>query len=433
MCPLQKPRKATQHLGLRSADTVRSEATGREEMSDGVGHVVSLLKSITLGECLRRKPPCQVVSFHSDTRVGDALRMLEKVGIKSAPVFDRRTNAFLGFMDRREVLALLLDLANVRAISSDERAYRLRIAGRHLQSATLDSLWSLEDGELVHQTNERVSVYELVRFMSGREVKGRQVCHRVGMFDFVDDASGCGWGSFPPLDIDNQFGELTQDRVSEEYWSDISGEGGGRSNNNTSETDSGHVVGRKLQVTAVVSQSDVLRLVYHNRRNCQNFFDASLVSLGLAKKTVVCVPCDMPTMNAFATMISYDVSNLGVVDQRNGGVLVAALKASDFISLSPEEFGVLAMPVYQYIILHAIRGGMPGGLASRHECLNDWGVKGGELDRGPKMACVSAEATLRHVVEALLEERSDAVFVLDANRRPQGIVTKTDVLRLITG
>lgn len=63
---------------------------------------------------------------------------------------------------------------------------------------------------------------------------------------------------------------------------------------------------------------------------CNLFFSSSLQSLQLGLKPAVCVPCDMPAMNAFGTMIACDVSSVGVVDQRKGGVLVASLSAADF-------------------------------------------------------------------------------------------------------
>lgn len=63
---------------------------------------------------------------------------------------------------------------------------------------------------------------------------------------------------------------------------------------------------------------------------CEVFFKSPLESLGLGQRPAVCVPCDMPAMNAFGTMMACNVSNVGVVDQRNGGVLVASLSAADF-------------------------------------------------------------------------------------------------------
>lgn len=56
------------------------------------------------------------------------------------------------------------------------------------------------------------------------------------------------------------------------------------------------------------------------------------------------------------------------------------------------------MPVFQFITLHAIRKGRPGGLIPKFESLNDWGVKGGELDKGPKVGTVSGDAVLGKVL-----------------------------------
>lgn len=139
--------------------------------------VVAVLKSVSLGDYLQRRPPCQVVSFDAETCVSEALRILGAVEIKSAPVFDCDSNAFLGFVDSRDVLALVLELVDVRGTSVEDRVHRLWLAGKRLERETLRSVWPMHDGELVHASNKACSMYDILRFENagGRQVQGKQV------------------------------------------------------------------------------------------------------------------------------------------------------------------------------------------------------------------------------------------------------------------
>lgn len=183
MCPVTKNNQHRLNLILETPPDPQKplDPDGASLPADAppapVEEVVSVLKRQSLGECLRRRPPCQVLSFDADTSVSDALRILGAVDIKSAPVFDTQTNAFLGFVDSRDVLALVLDLVDVRGTSAEDRVHRLWLAGKRLEKEALRSVWPMHDGELVHSTNERRSVFDVLRFVNGggRQREGNQV------------------------------------------------------------------------------------------------------------------------------------------------------------------------------------------------------------------------------------------------------------------
>lgn len=53
----------------------------------------------------------------------------------------------------------------------------------------------------------------------------------------------------------------------------------------------------------MISQSDVVHFLHKHVAELGPLADASLASLGLARKPVVCVPGEMSTVNAFASMV----------------------------------------------------------------------------------------------------------------------------------
>jgi hypothetical protein len=56
-------------------------------------------------------------------------------------------------------------------------------------------------------------------------------------------------------------------------------------------------------ITHVISQSDVVQFLNKHIEELGPLADASLQQLGLASKAVVCVPGEMSTINAFASMV----------------------------------------------------------------------------------------------------------------------------------
>lgn len=192
-------------------------------------------------------------------------------------------------------------------------------------------------------------------------------------------------------------------------------------------------------MTNIVSQSDVLRFVHGavERGELGAALNVSLSSVGLVASDppppvepagaappvpmVACVAGSTPAIDAFGSMLRLGVSALGVVDDR--GALAANLSASDVRCVLPDRWGVLALPVLRFLE----RSGW-GGDASHH---GGCAARGGGATSTRGAIAVGRHAMLRDAIRALVKHRIHHVFVVDDINRPVGIVTTTDILRLL--
>lgn len=201
-------------------------------------------------------------------------------------------------------------------------------------------------------------------------------------------------------------------------------------------------------MTNIVSQSDVLHFVHDAaaRGELGAALDVPLSSVGLVAADppppssllgdesspfvkpaaappppmpfVACVDGATPSLDAFASLLRLGVSALGVVG--DDGALVANLSASDVRCVLPDRWGVLALPVRRLLEQWC---GAGWGVTSRHG--------GAARAAGRGVIAVDRRATLRDAICSIVEHRIHHVFVVDDLKRPTGIVTTTDVLRLL--
>lgn len=66
-------------------------------------------------------------------------------------------------------------------------------------------------------------------------------------------------------------------------------------------------------------------------------------------KSVLCVPSDMPTINALAAAYTNHVSSVGIVDITAHGALCGMLSVSDVRGLQANQLDLLALPVLQFL------------------------------------------------------------------------------------
>jgi len=59
----------------------------------------------------------------------------------------------------------------------------------------------------------------------------------------------------------------------------------------------------------------------------------------------------VPAIEAFAEMCKHKVSGVGVVSDGDGDELIAILSASDLRCIQPEHFGMLGLPVAEFLAL----------------------------------------------------------------------------------
>ena len=134
-------------------------------------------------------------------------------------------------------------------------------------------------------------------------------------------------------------------------------------------------VTRPLQVQNIVSQSDVLKLLERHKHLFEDILSLSVAELQLAEKRVICVPVDMTAVHAFASMFAFQVTSVGVVDNRNGGILVANFSASDLRGIHTKHFPLLSLPVLTYLRKKQALSNQTS--VEGEAFLEDWGLSGG--------------------------------------------------------
>ena len=101
------------------------------------------------------------------------------------------------------------------------------------------------------------------------------------------------------------------------------------------------------EITRVVSMSDAVRYLASRADHLGGLAEMNLRRLGLVGRAseieggLVVVPPTTPAIEAFALMREKRVSGVGVLDDREG--LIANLSASDLRCIQPEHFGILGL------------------------------------------------------------------------------------------
>ncbi|KAI8468878.1 MAG: hypothetical protein J3K34DRAFT_394289 [Monoraphidium minutum] len=185
-----------------------------------------------------------------------------------------------------------------------------------------------------------------------------------------------------------------------------------------------------LKVTHVVSQSDVIKLLWNNRA-C---FGASLAStveqLEFDDGAAMTVPATLPALEAFGFMARDHKSSLGLVD---GGKLVSTLSVSDLRGLTPEQFPLLLLPAGEFAALCFGAGGV-----TKEEALAGKRVPGaaegsyGALFAATPVVAVTHSSTFEELLSILATKGLHRAYVVDGNGAAVSIVTLTDVLRRVT-
>ncbi|WIA28067.1 hypothetical protein OEZ86_010652 [Tetradesmus obliquus] len=187
-----------------------------------------------------------------------------------------------------------------------------------------------------------------------------------------------------------------------------------------------------LKVTHVVSQSDVVKLLWANKAVLGEALAQTVEQLELDDGSVYTAPASMSTLEALSQMARDHKSSMGVTDPASGN-LIGNLSVSDLRGLTIEEFPLLLLSVAEYI---AVRRGLAGlskadALAGKRAEAATAG-KWAELLSGAPAISVTGATTFEAVMELLAVKGLHRVYVTDAASKPVSIITLTDVLRLIT-
>ena len=163
------------------------------------------------------------------------------------------------------------------------------------------------------------------------------------------------------------------------------------------------------KIRSIVSQSDVMRFLYHHSEQLGAVARETVDALGFvsAGKQVLCVAPDTPAFAAFNLMYANSLSAVGIVDASEA--LVGTLSASDVRRLQPHTFSTLVLPVTDFLSAQA-----PAAQA---------GLR-------PPLA-VSPSTPFLRVLELLGgSPRIHRVYITDVRGRPVGVVRACVASRL---
>lgn len=156
---------------------------------------------------------------------------------------------------------------------------------------------------------------------------------------------------------------------------------------------------RHARVTPAPPQSDAVRFVAQSPAALAALGDATLASLGLGRGGVAAVAAALPTVEALSFATSQGVSAVAVIG--DSGVLVGSLSVSDLRACAGAgALASLALPVREFLA-------------------------------GQRLVTCAPDALLSAVVARLAAERVHRLWVVDSDGVPSGVVTLTDVLRVM--
>lgn len=394
-------------------------------MADTLAPVQNLLASTSLNDYLAARPPATVVTVSDTDRLDTVLALLSSRAILSAPVFKAGTARCLGFVSVADVLRAVLAWAAVgTGASPAARAEGLQRAATRLARERVRDLGKANDGALLWRKAEGgMSLLDVVRlgFLRGG---GAPPVHRVAIYDVLDEDDGGAW---------------------------TGSAGGGGSGDAAAEpstsTPSPALAGAPVRFVAVLSQTDVVaflakRAAADPASTLGPLAAARVGDLNVASAPVVSVPAGMPAAHAFAALLDRggQVSAAAVVAQTQGddgcapGAVVADCSSRSLRGLSSDRVTALARPILDFLRAPAAPACSTDGAAT---AAAEWGVIGADAAPLPLAevapARVAPGASFGELLTLLAGggARRHRAYVVDGDGRPQGIISLTDVLRLI--
>lgn len=194
------------------------------------------------------------------------------------------------------------------------------------------------------------------------------------------------------------------------------------------------------EVTAIISQMDVARWLVTQEAHVGPEGARTIEELGLltGKPPVVSVSPHSPTLLAFDIMAQSGVSGAPVIN--DDGELIANLSASDLRALTSEHFGVLALPVAEFLALEHqtayIGYSVKSSDHSRHPFFASSNRAGGPKKSDIQLYTVQRNATLLQTLHAFVDAHIHRLYVVKPGSdklEVEAVLTLTDVLRMLGG
>lgn len=165
----------------------------------------------------------------------------------------------------------------------------------------------------------------------------------------------------------------------------------------------------------ILTQMDVVRFLCQfcdvegaRESGVIDLVERSVKELGLVKEAneVHAVPTSVTALDAFRSMNQLDLQAIVVVDA-NTGVAVSNLSAADLRGLKPSTLKMLLKPVLEFL------DDMNNGLGRKR-----------------RLIAIKPTSTLATAMLQVLVGRVHRVWVLNDEKRPVGVVTLSDILRI---
>lgn len=193
------------------------------------------------------------------------------------------------------------------------------------------------------------------------------------------------------------------------------------------------------EITNVISQMDIIRFLLSHVDLLGPAANQTLEALGLlaGKPPVQAVSPHVPTLLAYARMAAQHVSASPVVTDE--GELIANLSVSDLRALTSDHFGVLALPVAEFLAVEHhtayIGYSVHGSDHARHPFFASTNRPGGPRQGDVRVLSVHPDTLLRELLHKLVEEHIHRVYVSERGGPPRAtaVITLTDVLRHVAG
>jgi len=195
-------------------------------------------------------------------------------------------------------------------------------------------------------------------------------------------------------------------------------------------------------ITSIVSQMDVLRFIMTHMKVIEDKLLKSLEELGFMQRgdPVVTVYAHEPTLTALSKMAKSGVSGAPVIV--DSGEVIANLSVSDLRALQSEHFGVLALPVAEFLALehktaYVGYSRTSSSLGDHPYFASDGKKKSHTLAQNDiQVYSVYRNSTLLQALKKLSEFHLHRLYVVEETqgfKRVEAVLSLTDVLQWMAG
>jgi CBS domain-containing protein len=398
-----------------------------------------LLSSWTVAQYLEWRarsahPSPKLVTVDPGQPLGDILRVLAKHNILSAPVIERATGKFGGFVDVGEILGLFVS----RASRWLEREHGTGYGHENpsLPQNRANETVGLYSGHLreeMYSAADDASVLEQLQSTLGEGMFTRTL--RAARGDFPESDRGDGEGIFrgyAQASLLTIVSAAFMHPISEPRFLPSAAAGALASNHRVGvyDWDAAFDDGSRVSDVSqfeVISQSDLVRFLWDRRddANVEAFVTLAVADAFLsdaAKKDFYTNPNasraswrGKPKPSTRSRACTSSASLVWACATRRGR-LVANVSASDLRGLTRERLETMASDVLEFV-------------AGEPENASDARNETNARKRKP-VTCLASE-TVRDVLERMVSRRVHHVYVCDDERKPVAMVTPNDVLRVL--